>query len=63
MHLSIQLLPVMRDLLDLFCSLLLLLVILGYILDLGAIFFLSLLVRVFILVVILDFLIYWPKIL
>ena len=53
----------MRDLLDLFCSLLLLLVILGYILDLGAIFFLSLLVRVFILVVILDFLIYWPKIL
>jgi len=52
----------MRDLLDLFCSLLLLLVILGYILDLGAIFFLSLLVRVFILVVILDFLMYLPKI-
>jgi len=52
----------MRDLLDLFCSLLLLLVILGYILDLGAIFFLSLLVRVFILVVILDFLMYLQKI-
>ena len=49
--------PVTYDLLNLFGSLFLLFVILGYILDLGAILFLSLLVRVFVLIVLLDFLI------
>lgn len=51
----------MCDLLNLFGSLFLLFVILGYILDLGAIFFLSLLVRVFVLIIILDFLIYFSN--